>query len=135
MWKKLFLFFVSALVTASLFAQTGAIESPETIVSTGSIEALAAAITLIVTYFSGVIPGLKNVKSGVIRAVAVGLMVVFAVVQFKFGWLSKESVTAILAILAPTFAYSGFAWEVIKALLGLFKVDVKSTMPGARNAK
>lgn len=135
MWKKLFLFFVSALVTASLFAQTGVIESPETIVSTGNIEALAAAITLIITYFSGVIPGLKNVKSGVIRAVAVGLVVVVAVVQFRFGWLGQESVTAILAILAPTFAYSGFAWEIIKALLGLFKVDVKATMPGAGNVK
>ncbi len=134
MLKKIILFLFFAVLTASIFAQTGSpMEDPASAVSLGSIEALTAALTLIITYFSGLIPGLKNVKSGVVRAIAVGVVVVLATVQFKFGWLSKESVDALFAVLVPTFAYSGFVWEILKSLLSLLKIDLKATMPTGGN--
>jgi hypothetical protein len=77
----------------------------------------------------------KNIKSGVVRAIAVGLVVVIAVVEFQFGWFTKDSFDAILKTLVPTFAYSGFAWEIIKTLLGFLKVDIKSMAPGTAPAK
>lgn len=121
----------------SLYAQidTTLVSDPATIVSLGNIEAITAAITLFLTFFSGLIPGLKNIKSGLIRAIAVGLVVVIAVVEFRLGWFSRDSFDAILKTLAPTFAYSGFAWEVIKTLLGFFKIDLKNMAPGVAPAK
>lgn len=132
-----FLFLFAVLMCGSLYAQidTTLVSDPATIVSLGNIEAITAAITLFLTFFSGLIPGLKNIKSGLIRAIAVGLVVVIAVVEFRLGWFSRDSFDAILKTLAPTFAYSGFAWEVIKTLLGFFKIDLKNMAPGVAPAK
>lgn len=129
--KALFLFF-AAMFAAILPAYSQDVQAdPAAAVTDESIAAMTAAITLFITYFSGLIPGLKNIKSGVIRAIAVGVVVVFAVIEFRFGWFTKDSFDAILQTLAPTFAYSGFAWEVIKTLLGFFKIDLKAMQPGA----
>ena len=135
--QTVFLFLFGVLMAGSLYAQidTTIVSNPATIVSLGNIEAITAAITLFLTFFSGLIPGVKNIKSGVVRAIAVGLVVVIAVVEFQFGWFTKDSFDAILKTLVPTFAYSGFAWEIIKTLLGFLKVDIKSMAPGTAPAK
>ena len=134
--KVLFLTLTAlCLFCVAAFAQgidTTLVSDPAGIVSIGNLEAMTAAITLILTFLSGVIPGIKNIKSGVIRAIAVGVVVVIAVVEFRLGWFSKDSFDAILQTLIPTFAYSGFAWEFLKTLLGFFKIDLKAAAPGVK---
>jgi hypothetical protein len=137
--SKFVLHFTLLLFAAMLFATfpaySQAVEgNPAAAVSEESIAAMTAAITLFITYFSKVIPGLKNIKQGLIRAIAVGTVVVFAVIEFRFGWFTRESFEAIMKNLAPTFAYSVFAWELIRTVLALFKIDVKATRPGAKKA-
>jgi len=123
--------FVTIATIQAAFAQAPAIDTtltsdPATIVTLQSIEALTVSITLILTYLSSLIPGIKKIKAPLIRAIAVGIIVVIAVVEFKFGWFTQDAFNAIINTLLPTFAYSGLAWQLLKTILGFAGIDLVS---------
>ena len=134
MKKKLL--FLGALALALLsplltFAQidTTLVADPVTVVSAENVEALTVAITVILSFLAGLIPGIKNIKASWLRSVAVGFIVVVASVSFKLGWFNQASFSVILTTLFPTFAYSGTVWEGLKFVLGLFGLDIKNLRP------
>ena len=139
--KKLFnlgamlaLLLVALLAPALSYAQidTTLTADPVATVTAENVEALTVAITVILSFLAGLIPGIKNIKASWLRSIAVGFIVVVASVSFKLGWFNQESFTVILTTLFPTFAYSGTVWEGLKFVLGLFGVDVKNLRPGTQ---
>lgn len=122
-----------ALTALAAFAQspidTTVVSDPATIVSPDNVNALTVALTVILSFLSGLIPGLKNIKSNLLRSIAVGIIVVIATVSFKVGWFNEAAFTVILTTIIPNFAYSGTVWEVLKFVLGLFKVELKDLRP------
>lgn len=136
--NKLFRFgaFMALLFAPVLsFAQidTTLVADPLSTVTADNVEALTVAITVILSFLAGLIPGIKNIKASWLRSVAVGFIVVVASVSFKLGWFNQASFGVILTTLFPTFAYSGTVWEGLKFLLGLFGLDIKNLRPSLPN--
>jgi len=140
MKKKLF--YLGVLLAGAIlyplvsFAQidTTLVSDPATVVSAENVEAFTVAITVILSFLAGLIPGVKNIKASWLRSIAVGFIVVVASVSFKFGWFNQASFSVILSTLFPTFAYSGTVWEGLKFILGLLGVDIKTLRPTPQKA-
>ncbi len=130
-------FYLGALLVLAIlspivsFAQidTTLVSDPATVVSAQNVEALTVAITVILSFLAGLIPGVKNIKASWLRSIAVGFIVVVASVSFKLGWFNQASFSVILTTLFPTFAYSGTVWEGLKFVLGLVGIDIKNLRP------
>lgn len=143
--KKLlsFFFILGAIALAATAAMAQSVidttlvnpSDPASIVAAPATNALTYSVTVILTFLSLLIPGIKNIKAGVLRAAVTGFVVILGAATWKFGFFTEDSLQYLLSGLLPNFAYSGVIWEILKFLLGKLGVDVKAIQPGALPAK
>lgn len=103
--------------------------NPLSFVTQSAVDALTVALTVILAFFSGAIPALKNINAGFLRALASGIIIVAGTATFKFGFLNQESVDFVFKSFLPNFAYSGLIWEAIKFAFKLAGVELKNYTP------
>lgn len=115
----------------SSFAQV--FDTPDDYVDPRNVDALSNAVTALITilvgYFSALIPGLKNISNKAVRIIVTSLVVVAGAGAFKFGFLTKETFEFALLAFLPNFGGSAFVYEVLKFLLGLVGVKIKTLQP------
>ena len=122
-------FLLTFMLASTLLAQdTIDVSDPSTYVGEGNLNLLQVALTVLLSYLTGLFPSLAKFKPYV-RAGAVALLITGAFVIFKIGAFNEESFKLVLATFLPNFAYSGFAWEALKWLLGLLGVNIKPPTP------
>ena len=125
-------FLLTFMLASSVLAQdTIDVGSPETYVGSDNLGVLQVALTVLLSYLTSMFPALSRFKP-YLRAAAVALLVTGAFVIFKIGAANEETFKVILATFLPNFAYSGFAWEALKWLLGLLGVNIKPPTPALR---
>lgn len=115
------------LFVSSVFAQ-GTVDpnDPGSFIDPANTNPLLVGVIMLISYFSGVIPGLKNIKITWIRSAVVAVVAVAGFLTLKVGFLNSETVEYIVKAFFPNFAYSGFAYELLKTVFKLFGVDLKS---------
>lgn len=99
---------------------------PGSFTDPGNVSLLATAITTLIAYFSGAVPGLRTIKAAYLRTAVVSLVVVAGAATFKLGFLTEDTFQFVLKNALPNFAYAGILWEGIKFILRLFGIDLKN---------
>lgn len=136
--KKVYLFFLLAFcqlfILAGLQAQdTIAIGTPGQYVGPNNLHLIEVALTILLSYITGFVPGLAKFK-GYIRSASVALLITGSAVIFKLGAINQEAIILIFATYFPTVTYSGFFWETLKWLLGRVGIDIQPPKPAAITA-
>lgn len=137
MIKKIFSLLLFAVAFAQIaVAQTvpaPVLENPSDYVNPENVlnlqSALTAIITVLVGYFSALIPGLKMIGNKAVRIIVTSLVIVAGAGAFKFGFLTKETFEFAILGFLPNFGGSAFVYEVLKLLLGLIGIKIKSVQP------
>jgi hypothetical protein len=126
--KFILILFILALASIPGFAQV--LETPADYVDPHNVSTFAAAITALVTivvaYFSALIPGLKNISDKTIRVITTSLIIVAGAGAFRFGFLTKETFEFAVTAFLPNFGGSAFIYELLKMILNLFGVKLKT---------
>ena len=127
--KKSFLFFL-ALTPTAIFCQAVAIEvptvaiTPTDIVGDSAILALLSAVTMLIAYFSKVIPGLGSIPDIKIRAGVSAAALIVGVAFFKGGFFGSSTfpfVTQTLLLVLAAFGVggsSGWLYDLLQKLIG-----------------
>jgi len=134
MLKKIFSLLLFAVAFAQIaVAQTvpaPVLENPSDYVNPENVLnlqcALTALVTVLVGYFSALIPGLKMIGNKAVRIIVTSLVIVAGAGAFKFGFLTKETFEFAVLGFLPNFGGSAFVYEALKFLLGLFGVNLKT---------
>ena len=137
MIKKIFSLLLFAVAFAQIaVAQTvpaPVLENPSDYVNPENVlnlqSALTALITVLVGYFSALIPGLKMIGNKAVRIIVTSLVIVAGAGAFKFGFLTKETFEFAILGFLPNLGGSAFVYEVLKLLLGLIGIKIKSVQP------
>ena len=137
MIKRIFSLLLFALVFIQVaVAQTvpaPVLETPSDYVSPENVlnlqNMLTGLITILVGYFSALIPGLKMISNKAVRIIVTSLIIVAGAGAFKFGFLTKETFEFAVVGFLPNFGGSAFVYELLKIVLGLFKINIKSLQP------
>lgn len=131
----LFTFTLLLLCFVPVMAQ-GTVDTtdPGSFIDPKNTSPLLIGITTLLAYFSGVFPGLSKINVTWLRSAVVAVVVVAGAATFKFGFFTKETIEFIVDAIFPNFAYSGFVYEALKAILRLFNVELKSLKPGTTAA-
>lgn len=118
---------VAQTVPAPVLENPSDYVNPENVINLQS--ALTALITVLVGYFSALIPGLKMIGNKAVRIIVTSLVIVAGAGAFKFGFLTKETFEFAILGFLPNFGGSAFVYEVLKLLLGLIGIKIKSVQP------
>ena len=137
--KKIYLFLLLAvcqimLLPGFLQAQdTIAIGTPGQYVGPDNLHLMEVALTIILSWITGFVPGLAKYK-GYVRSASVALLISGAAVIFKLGAINQQTIILIFATFLPNVTYSGFFWETLVWLLGRAGIDIKPPKPASITA-
>lgn len=133
--KKTIRFFALFTVAAILVPFTGfcqdpvaVLETPQDFIAPSNVNALTIGLTVLLGYIARFIPGASKLK-GYVKAGAAGIVTLAGFATFKFGFLSQDTFTFIVAAFLPNFAFAGLTWETLKFILGLLKVSLPGIAP------
>lgn len=135
---SLFLFGMIAFMLAATAIAQSPIDStlfdpsnPGSIIAPTPVTALTTAIVTILTFISGIFPGIKKIKWTYVRTVVVVIITAVGASVYKLGFLNEGSLDFVLRNFLPTFGGSAFVWATLKFLLQLiFKIDLTEFAPG-----
>lgn len=117
------------LATMPAIAQGVDPNDPGSFIDPNNTSPLLIGLTMLISYFSGAIPALKKINMTWLRTAVVATVVIAGAATFKFGFFTKETVQYLVEGFFPNFAYSGFVYEALKAILKLFNFELKSIKP------
>ena len=130
--------FITLAIAFTLFAghaygQAPALDTPGDYVAPDNVinlqNSLTALITIVVAYFSALIPGLKAIGDKTVRVIVTSLVIVAGAGAFKFGFLTKETFQFAVEGFLPNFGGAAFVYELLKIVLNLFGVKISSLQP------
>lgn len=123
----LFVTMLMLLFVSSAFGQSTVDPTdPGSFIDPSNTNPLLMGIIMLLSYFAGVIPGLKKINITYVRSAIVAVVAIAGFATFKFGFFTSETVEYLVKGFFPNFAYSGFVYEFIKAALKIFGVEMKS---------
>ncbi len=85
---------------------------PGSFVSEGALGALYAAVTAILAYLGGFLPGVRNIKSSYIRSGTVIFALLAGVATFRYGALNTTYLNALLSII-PNLLITNGVWDIL----------------------
>ncbi len=119
-----------ALFAGYAHAQAPVLETPGDYVAPENVlslqNSLTALVTVLVAYFSALIPGLKAIGNKAVRVIVTSLVIVAGAGAFKFGFLTKETFQFAVEGFLPNFGGAAFVYELLKIVLNLFGVKISS---------
>lgn len=90
--------------------------NPQSFVSEGALGALYAAVTAILAYLGGLLPGLRNIQSNYIRSGTIIFALLAGVATFRYGALNTDYLNVLLSVVLPNFVITNGVWDFLDRL-------------------
>lgn len=102
---------------------------PGSIVSPVFVHALQGAAVLILTFLSGLIPGIKKIPYKFFRAVIIAAVTGVGFKMYGTAMINEQTFNFLIDGFLPGLSGGILSWETLKFVFGLIGIDLKAKAP------